>query len=271
MKNKEIMLYGLLAVVLAALIYSQVATFSNLQKGGSEKSSEGSNKQLGTDTPKMNARLSRMSLTGFDVALAKQFMDKDNDGRCDACGMPVEMCISSGQLQCNMDPSSTIGVLGSQHIHADWKVYVDGKQFYLEPFAMDMSNMNANITSSFIHVDKGANRDSPDCASRSSRDCAVAPEKTSDVLHMHAKGVPLWLFFRSIGGDFNGTCLTLPDNPQFCSAEGKTLTFYVNGKQNNEFGNYVFNNLDKILISYGDTGSDVQAELGSITDFAKGH
>ena len=255
MKNKEIMLYGLLAVVLAALIYSQVATFSNLQKGGSEKSSEGINKQLGTDTPKMNARLSRMSLTGFDVALAKQFMDKDNDGRCDACGMPVEMCISSGQLQCNMDPLSTIGVLGSQHIHADWKVYVDGKQFDLEPFAMDMSNMNANITSSFIHVDKGA----------------VTPEKTSEVLHMHAKGVPLWLFFRSIGGNFNQTCLTLPDNHQFCSAEGKTLTFYVNGKQNNEFGNYVFNNLDKILISYGDKGSGVQAELGSITDFAKGH
>ncbi|MBI2141287.1 hypothetical protein HYU16_02580 [Candidatus Woesearchaeota archaeon] len=203
----------------------------------------------------MGSRLSRMSLTGFDVALAKEFMDKDNDGKCDACGMPVEMCISSGQLQCNMDTKSTIGVLGSQHIHADWKVYMDGVAFDFEPFAMDMSKMDANATSSFIHVDKGAQ----------------PPEMTGDVIHMHATGVPLWLFFRSIGGDFNEACLKFPNNRQFCNSEGKKLRFYVNGVQNNGFGDHVFNDLDKILISYGSADTDIQTELGSITDFAKSH
>ncbi|MBI2550637.1 hypothetical protein HYV83_05695 [Candidatus Woesearchaeota archaeon] len=203
----------------------------------------------------MGSSLSRMSLTGFDVELAKEFMDKDNDGKCDVCGMPVELCIDSGQLQCNMDPNSVIGVLGSQHTHADWKVYVDGVPFDFESFAMDMSKMDTNTTSSFIHVDKGAQ----------------PPEKTGDVVHMHATGVPLWLFFRSIGGDFNETCLTLPNNRQFCDSQSKMLKFYANGKPNEEFGNYVFNDLDKILVSYGGKDSDVQPELDSITDFAKSH
>ena len=257
MKNLENYLaYGTLVIAIAALIFS-LSSFSHFDfqktKAGNADTTTAVGAQSGNTG--MGARMSRMSLTAFDVALAKQFMDRDGDGRCDACGMPVEMCISSGQMQCNMDPTSTIGVLGSLHIHADWKVYVDGKQFDFAPFAMDMSNMNANVTSSFIHVDKGT----------------VPPEKTSDVLHMHAKGVPLWLFFRSIGGDFNQTCLALPNNQQFCNTAGKSLRFYVNGKPNDEFGDYVFNNLDKILISYGDAGSDVQAELSSITDFAKGH
>ncbi|MBI3037366.1 hypothetical protein HYY73_06495 [Candidatus Woesearchaeota archaeon] len=249
--KEDYLIYGVLAIVFVALIFS-ISSFVNFQK---EAGGEATSKPSEVDTNKMGSRLSRMSLTGFDVMLAKQFMDKDGDGKCDACGMPVEMCIGSGQLQCNMDPQSTIGVLGSQHIHADWKAYIDGVAFDFEPFAMDMSKMDANATSSFIHVDKGAQ----------------PPEKTSDALHMHAKGVPLWLFFRSIGGDFNETCLTLPNNRQFCDSESKRLRFYVNGKPNSEFGDYVFNDLDKILISYGSAGADAQSELDSVTDFAKNH
>ena len=257
MKNFEnYLMYGTLVMVIATIMLSFSSIFHfDLQKTEAGKADTTAAVGAKSGNTGMGARLSRMSLTGFDVAMAKQFMDKDGDGKCDACGMPVEMCIGSGQMQCNMDPSSTIGVLGSQHIHADLKVYVDGKPFDFSPFAMDMSNMNANSTSNFIHVDKGA----------------VAPERTSDVIHMHAKGVRLWLFFRSVGGDFNETCLTLLDNQQFCNTQDKKLRFYVSGKPNAEFGEYVFNNLDKILISYGSSDSRVQEELNAITDFAKGH
>lgn len=249
----KILIYGTVAIVAAALIFS-FWSLLNLNEEA-EKTPKSEAKAGATAAPQMGARLSKMSLTGFDVALAKEFMDKDNDGKCDVCGMDVDLCIGSGQLQCNMDPKSTIGVLGSQHIHANWKVYIDKKLLDFSPFAMDMSNMNANITSSFIHVDKGA----------------PPPEKTGDVLHMHAKGVPLRLFFRSVGGDFNETCLTFPASGQFCNSESKTLKFYVNGKPNSEFGDYVFKDLDKILISYGNAEASVQTELNSITDFAKSH
>ena len=101
----------------------------------------------------MGPEMSGMSLTPFDVKLAKEFMDKNNDGKCDSCGMPVDMCISSGQLQCNMDSKSTIGVLESQHIHADWKIYINGKALDLSDKAHMERIKNNQPVSSFIHVD----------------------------------------------------------------------------------------------------------------------
>ncbi|MBI4010198.1 MAG: hypothetical protein HY361_03350 [Candidatus Aenigmarchaeota archaeon] len=202
-------------------------------------------------------RVSTMGLTSYDKQLAIKFMDADHDGRCDVCGMDVELCMSSGQIQCNMDSKSTIGVLGSQHIHADWKIFINGNELdesFLESLAMDMSKMGSPVTSSFIHLDKGA----------------PIPEKTGDVLHMHATGVPLWIFFGSVGMNFDKNCLTLFNQEKFCNDGKNILKFYVNGKPNEKWENYVFNDLDKILISYGNE-ADLTQQLNSITDFAKNH
>ncbi len=184
----------------------------------------------------MGSRMSRMSLTPFDVELAQEFMDKDKDGKCDVCGMDVELCIDAGQLQCNMDSKSTIGVLGSQHIHADWKIYLNGKA--LDFLDKDhMSRMQSSLpVSSFIHVDSGA----------------PSPEKTGDIVHMHATGVPLWIFFDSIELELSSG-----------------MKAYVNGKEISDYKNYVFNDLDKILITDGK--GDVQEQMNSITDFGKIH
>jgi len=72
-------------------------------------------------------RNKKMEFTLFDIAYAKNLMDKNNDGQCDVCGMTIEQCIASGMLECPMDPNSKIGLLGSQHIHAELKVYKNGK------------------------------------------------------------------------------------------------------------------------------------------------
>ncbi len=141
-----------------------------------------------------------------------------------------------------MDKNLTIGVLGSAHIHADFEVYIDGR-------AVDFANPDFYMKSSFIHLDESENK-----------------EEASGVLHMHATGVPLWIFFESIGGKFNESCLALPQ--EFCNNEDKTLKFFVNGRANSEFGNYVFKNSDRILISYGDTKEDIQSQLESITNFS---
>ncbi|MBI2647237.1 hypothetical protein HYW99_02065 [Candidatus Woesearchaeota archaeon] len=100
-------------------------------------------------------RTSRMTLTSFDKELAVELMDKNGDGRCDVCGMPVEQCIDSGQLECNMDTNAKIGILGSQHIHADWKIYINGKALDFSDKS-HMERMQSNLpVSSFIHVDSG--------------------------------------------------------------------------------------------------------------------
>ncbi|MBI2148293.1 hypothetical protein HYU23_01300 [Candidatus Woesearchaeota archaeon] len=89
---------------------------------------------------------------------------------------------------------------------------------------------------------------------------------------MHAKGVPIRIFFESLGMKFNKNCFILDDGEKYCSNEFKTLKFYVNGKLNNEYEDYVFNDLDKILISYGNEDqSKIQSQISTITDFSKVH
>ena len=179
---------------------------------------------------------SGMKLSDFDRKLAVEMMDKNNDGKCDSCGMPVEMCIDSGQMECNMASDAKIGVLGSQHIHADWKIYLDGKvmDFYDKDH---MARMQKGLSvSSFIHVDSGA----------------PEPEKTGDVLHLHATGVPLRIFFESLG-------IKLPEDAKV----------YVNGKEISDWENYVFKDLDKILITDGK--GNFNEQLNSITNFAGNH
>ena len=240
---EAIALIFILIAVIGLFIFSLTDFFST--KSG----------QVNQDNSQMK-KVSRMSLTSFDRELGIELMDQNHDGRCDTCGMPVEQCLDSGQLECNMGSNSKIGILGSQHIHADWKIYINGKPLdFSDKSHMERMRSNQPV-SSFIHVDSGA----------------PAPEKTGDVIHMHATGIPLWVFFKSIGMDFDKDCITLENKEKFCNEGNKKLKFLVNGKESNEFENYVFNDLDKILISYGyESEEEIKNQLTSITDFSKLH
>ncbi|MBI2664663.1 hypothetical protein HYX10_04985 [Candidatus Woesearchaeota archaeon] len=197
------------------------------------------------------SHFSSAGFTAFDVELAKKLMDKDSDGKCDSCGMDLEFCIQSGQLQCSMDPKSTIGVLDTtkekHHYHADFKVYISGEE-------IDFSQQKYFVKSRFIHVENDVQGDS------------------GKVLHMHASGVPLWVFFESVGMKFNESCFVTDGREAHCNNNGRTLSFYTNGKQNPEYESYVFQDGDRILISYGsENGEEIKKQLSSITDFAKNH
>ena len=171
----------------------------------------------------MMQKMSQMSLTEFDKQKAREMMDKDHDGKCDFCGMPVEMCIDSGELECGMNPDAKTGKLGSQHIHADWKVYVNGKSLDFTPIGdrherQMHGDTTINDTSAFIHMHP-----------------AEEPEKAGDVLHMHATGIPLSIFFESVGIKFDNKCLSLKDK-KYCSDQKNSLKFYANGKRNDKYG-----------------------------------
>lgn len=125
----------------------------------------------------MSESRSRMKFTIFDIAQAKELMDKNGDGKCDACGMDINQCITSGMMQCTMDPDAKIGLLGSQHIHARFTVSRANQVVDLSPFAHVMDAQGGGTGSSFIHVE-GPN---------------------FNKLHMHATGVPLKFWFASVG------------------------------------------------------------------------
>ncbi len=224
-KITTMFIYGILIFAILILFFTAKSMFFSSQ----------TNLQTSQATAQMST-MSRMSLTSYDKELARQMMDKDGDGKCDLCGMDVEICMDSGQLQCNMDSKSTIGILGSQHIHADWKVYINGEAFDFTGKDHMTGMRSGSSVSSFIHVDSGA----------------PAPEKTGDILHMHAKGVPLWIFFDSIE-------MKLPNS----------IKLYVNGQLNFDGLDYVFNDFDKILITDGK--GDLQEQLNSVASFSQNH
>ena len=134
---------------------------------------------------------------------------------------------------------SGIGVLGSAHLHADVKVYINGQ-------AIDFSQKKYQLTTSFIHFEEGV----------------------GDVIHTHATGLTLGHLFKSLGRDFNDNCIVL-DSQSNCNSDDKTLKFYVNGAKSNEFDNRVIKDLDKYLISYGnDSEAEIQKQLSSVTNLA---
>ena len=134
---------------------------------------------------------------------------------------------------------SGIGPLGSTHIHADVKVYINGQ-------SIDFSQRKYQLATSIIHFEDGV----------------------GDVVHVHATGMTIGHLFKSLNGNLNNNCLAL-ENQNYCNENEKKLRFYANGKPNNELANYIILDLDKILVSYGsESDSELQEQLGSITNLA---
>lgn len=190
--------------------------------------------------------------TEYDLALARELMDKDGDGKCDVCGMDIQFCIENGQLQCNMGQKTgklDIGILDKtkqeHHYHADFKVVINGE-------VIDFNKPEYFVKSRFMHVENDAQGDS------------------GKVLHMHATGVPLWLFFESVGMRFDEECFAA-GSEEYCTSGQNALKFYVNGKSNEEFGDYVFKDNDRLLISYRGINEDVSDQIASVTMFSSNH
>lgn len=136
-------------------------------------------------------------------------------------------------------------LVGDVHMHADFKVYLDGVAY---DFAQEkyMSSEESAL-SPFTHLH----------------------DMNGTVIHKHMSGITLGDFFESIGMDLSRVCLTLDDGTAYCDEEGKTLKFYVNGKANDQFNAYEFDDLDRILLTYGDeTKEEIQAQLESVGDEA---
>ena len=238
------------------VIAMQFGWLSGLSGNTSLTSAETSTKES-SEGPKH----ARMSLSPFDVEMAHQMMDKNNDGICDSCGMPVDMCISGGQMQCTMGSSGGIGELGTAHIHADWKVFISGKEVDWTPYVelherQMMGDTSINGTSAFIHLH-------PEKDQRPGR----VPH--GSVLHMHAAGVPMWLFFKSLGMELTDQCLSVSMNQKNCNDGKNSLKFFVNGKKTGNPADFVFKDKDKLLLSFGPNNEDVSQQIASVSSYSE--
>ncbi len=140
-------------------------------------------------------------------------------------------------------PEQKPPVLGDVHVHADFKVFLDGipYNFSQEKY---MSGRNKAL-SNFIHLH----------------------DMEGDVIHQHMSGVTLGQFFTSLGMQFNSSCF-VTDEKAYCTTHEKRLRFFVNGRERTEFDGYVISDRDRILITYGNVGVTVINELTEVTDKA---
>lgn len=141
-----------------------------------------------------------------------------------------------------------VGTLGSTHIHADFAISLDGNQ--ITPLPQDYF-----VASSYVHVETGPG--------------------AGTVIHMHATKAPLKMFFNSLGMKFNSECFEVNNDNKYCNDAVNTLKMFVKHgnatwEQNFEYEKYAFQDLDKILITYGDeTDEDIQLQQNNVTDFSK--
>jgi len=57
--------------------------------------------------------------------------------------------------------------------------------------------------------------------------------------------------FETLGIDLTDECFIFPDGREFCNSEDYSLKIFINHQPVSDISNYVLNEGDKILISYG--------------------
>ncbi|MEW6043593.1 MAG: protein-disulfide isomerase [Thermoproteota archaeon] len=117
------------------------------------------------------------------------------------------------------------GRLNDEHEHASILVRIHGDKF-------DFSLPPYQVKSPYIHFEG----------------------EDGNTIHRHASNVPLGFLFESIQIGLTDECFIFPDQtPQhtFCTDENYSLKFYVNHEKVDSIVDYVIEEDDRILISYG--------------------
>ena len=123
------------------------------------------------------------------------------------------------------------GILGDEHEHASVLVRIFGDKF-------DFAATTYQIKSSWIHFE----------------------ESDGNTVHRHSSGVTLNYLFESLGIGIDEDCYIFGDGRQFCTNEDYSLKYFINGDSVNSINDYVVQNDDRILISYGSETEDQIAD-----------
>ena len=123
------------------------------------------------------------------------------------------------------------GKLGDELEHASLLVRIFGDKF-------DFSATTYQIKSSWIHFE----------------------ESDGNTIHRHSSGVALDYLFGTLGLDIDEDCYIFGDGRQFCTNEDYSLKYFINGDSVNDINDYVIQDDDRILISYGSETEDQIAD-----------
>jgi len=128
------------------------------------------------------------------------------------------------------------GKLGDEHEHASLLVRIFGDKF-------DFSATTYQIKSSWIHFE----------------------ESDGNTIHRHSSGVTLDYLFGTLGIGIDEDCYIFADGRQFCTNEDYSLKYFINGDSVNDINDYVIQDDNRILISYGgETNEQITEQLNEV-------
>ena len=125
------------------------------------------------------------------------------------------------------------GRLGAEHEHASLLVRIFDDKF-------DFAVPSYQIKSSWIHFE----------------------ESDGTTIHRHASGVTLDYLFGSLNIGIDSECYAFPDGRQFCTNEDYSLKYYLNHQLVDDINDYVIQDDDRILITFGnETPEQIEEQL----------
>jgi len=128
------------------------------------------------------------------------------------------------------------GKLGDEHEHASILVRIFGDKF-------DFSATTYQIKNSWIHFE----------------------ESDGNTIHRHSSGVTLDYLFETLSIAIDEDCYIFTDGRQFCTNEDYSLKYFINGASVNSINDYVVQDDDRILISYGgETEAQITDQLNEV-------
>lgn len=132
--------------------------------------------------------------------------------------------------------SGSTGTLGDEHEHAAMNVIIFGDKF-------DFSTNTYQVKNMYIHFEN----------------------HNGETIHRHASGVTMGFLFETLNIGFTDKCFIFPDKREFCTNNDYSLKLYVNHLKVPSLSNYVLQDDDRILISYGNENSmQIKAQLASV-------
>lgn len=134
-------------------------------------------------------------------------------------------------------PPSGIGTQGSEHTHQGISAMIFGE-------LMDFSLPEFQVQDRRIHFEGGEGY----------------------TIHRHATGVPIGYFLETLGFRFDNDCISF-EGKDFCTGDDdNSWKFFVNREPVDNIQEYVGDEDDRILITYGNL---IPAELSSQLDIAE--
>ena len=125
------------------------------------------------------------------------------------------------------------GKLGDEHVHSSVLVRIFGDKF-------DFAVPSYQIKNSWIHFE----------------------DSDGTTIHRHSTGVTLGFLFDSLNIGIDDKCFVFPDGRQFCTNEDYSLKYYINHQPVSDIRDYIFEDGDRILISFGsETPDEIEDQL----------